>query len=133
MSLNSDTVGPQARATDRSVPGGPGAAGVDVKIQQKAIEACCQPLARRVALSELRHGQVGVVTESALDESDAAFLRAMGLCNEARVRLTRAGEPCIVTVGSDCGCAGGKDGRGWACRIGLAKPLAQRIFVTVEE
>jgi Fe2+ transport system protein FeoA len=132
MSLNAHTVHLQTRAMDRSDAAQPGATGVDVKIQQGAVEACCRPLARRVALSELRNGEVGVVSESALDETDAAFLRAMGLCNEARVRLTRAGEPCIVTVGSDCGCAGGKEGRGWACRIGLARPLAERIFVTIE-
>jgi hypothetical protein len=94
-----------------------------------AQDGFCRPSGRRVAISELRCGEIGVVQEAALDASDAAFLRAMGLCNEARVRLARAGEPCIVTVGGvggDCGC------RGSACRIGLARPLAERIFVTVE-
>jgi hypothetical protein len=55
----------------------------------------------------------------------------MGLHNEARVRLCRAGEPCIVAVssslasgrgGNDCGCAS-------ECRIGLARRLADRILV----
>lgn len=91
---------------------------------------CCsgRVSVRRVRLAELRPGQVGVVSEAALEEQDAAYLRAMGLCNEAKVRMCRAGEPCIVAVGSfgnDCGC-------GSVCRIGLARPLAQKIYVTLE-
>jgi Fe2+ transport system protein FeoA len=90
-------------------------------------DRCSRKARRRVPLTELRQGEVGVVEDAALDDSDAAFLRAMGLCNEAKVRLCRAGEPCIVAVGSfgsECGC-------GSVCRIGLARPLAQRIYVTV--
>lgn len=91
-------------------------------------DSCCETTqtgARRVALTDLRRGEVGVVAEASLDESEAAFLRAMGLCVEARVRLCRVGEPCIVAVGNDCDC------RGASCRIGLARPLAKKIFVTV--
>lgn len=99
----------------------------------KDQDGCCQPLPgavtrRRVQLTELRAGDVGVVAESVLEEADAAFLRAMGLHNEAKVRVCRVGEPCIVAVGSfgsDCGC-------GSVCRIGLARPLAQKIYVTVD-
>lgn len=80
---------------------------------------------RRVALTELRRGEVGVVAHSSLDESEAAFLRAMGLCEAASVKLCRAGEPCIVSVANGCGCPGS------TCRIGLARPLAAKIFVNV--
>lgn len=100
--------------------------------QEDAPGGCCASSTvthRRIALTDLRPGQVGVVQESALEESDAAFLRAMGLCNDARVRVSRTGEPCIVIVnGSNEGC-----GCGSTCRIGLARPLAQKIFVTVGE
>lgn len=94
---------------------------------ERSENGCSKPVRRRVALTDLRPGEVGVVEDATLEASDAAFLRAMGLCNEAKVRLCRAGEPCIVAVGSfgsDCGC-------GSVCRIGLARPLAQRIYVTV--
>ncbi len=88
---------------------------------------CCAGTS--VALSTLRRGQRAVVREARLSGKDAELLRAMGLHTDVRVRLCRAGEPCIVAVGSivgDCGC-------GSECRIGLARPLADRIFVTVEE
>lgn len=68
----------------------------------------------------------------------------MGLCQDARIRLCRTGEPCIVAVGSGgsiCGCGEG-DGLGtgkaqvaWSggsFRIGLARMLAERIFVSVD-
>jgi len=79
-------------------------------------------------LSAMKRGETGVVCESQLTTSDAALLRAMGLHQAARVRLCRVGEPCIVAVagsGSECGC-------GSTCRIGLAKALAQRIYVSVD-
>ena len=58
-----------------------------------------------------------------LAEADAALLGAMGLCCDAKVRLCRAGEPCIVAV-----MTGGRA----SCRIGLARPLAERIQVDVD-
>ena len=103
---------------------------MDVMNQQASSEdGCCQSpqlAGRRVALTDLRNGEEGVISEAVLDESEAAFLRAMGLCVAARIKLRRAGEPCIVSVGNDCGC------RGSTCRIGLARPLAEKIFVTVK-
>lgn len=82
----------------------------------------------KVALTRLRRGQSGVICESKLAPDDAALLRAMGMCTSATVRLCRVGEPCIVAVGGvsaeHCGCGG-------SCRIGLSRPLAERIFVTV--
>jgi hypothetical protein len=70
---------------------------------------------------------MATVFQTCLDPNDAALLRAMGLRPSARIRICRLGEPCIVEVlsGSDsCGRAGG-----CACRIGLAKPLAERVMV----
>ena len=75
-----------------------------------------------VSLSQLKPGQCGVVRASSIGESDAALLGAMGLCCNAKVRLCRAGEPCIVAITS---------GGGASCRIGLAKPLADKILVDV--
>jgi hypothetical protein len=75
-----------------------------------------------ISLCQLRPGQSGVVRTAGVSESDAAYLGAMGLCCNARVRLCRAGEPCIVAISS---------GKGAGCRIGLARPLAERIMVDV--
>jgi Fe2+ transport system protein FeoA len=72
-----------------------------------------------IPLSQLRPGDVGVVRAADIAEGDAALLGAMGLCCNAKVRLCRAGEPCIVSIHSG----------GAACRIGLARPLADRISV----
>lgn len=73
-----------------------------------------------VSLNQLKAGDVGVVRSTDINSSDAAMLGAMGLCCNATVRLCRAGEPCIVAVVS---------GRGSGCRIGLARPLAEKIMV----
>jgi Fe2+ transport system protein FeoA len=82
----------------------------------------------QVALSSLRRGQEGVISASRLDADDAALLRAMGLCTSASVKVVRTGQPCVVAVGgvgeASCSCGG-------MCRIGLARGLAERIFVTV--
>jgi Fe2+ transport system protein FeoA len=87
-------------------------------------------------LCELRPGEVGRVVEKRLDEADRAVLRAMGLNQDSTVRLCRAGEPCIVAVMSggreDCGAGElGGGGGGGVCRIGLARPLAERVYVQV--
>jgi len=81
----------------------------------------------RKPLAELRPGQTGVVHDLESNEADAAVLRAMGLRGNARVRLCRAGEPCIVSIlsGSAEQCSEG-------CRIGLARPLALRVLVDVD-
>lgn len=81
-----------------------------------------------VPLTRLRQGQTGVVRETRLDADDAALLRAMGLCVNMTVRALRVGEPCVVALGGlgpeHCACGG-------ACRIGLARGLAERIYVSV--
>ena len=82
-----------------------------------------------VCLTTLQAGQMATVFQTSLDPADAALLRAMGLRPAARIRVCRLGEPCIVEVmsGSDsCNRPGG-----CACRIGLARPLAERVMVTV--
>ena len=81
-----------------------------------------------VPLTSLRPGQTAVIAEARLDADDAALLSAMGLAQRIRIKLCRLGEPCIVALGQvegrHCHCNG-------HCRIGLARTLADRIFVTV--
>jgi Fe2+ transport system protein FeoA len=85
-------------------------------------------------LTRLRVGQSAVIDASGLDDAaesekgergeagGAAMLRAMGLIPEAKVRICRLGEPCIVAV--RCACGG-------QTRIGLARRVASRIMVRV--
>ncbi len=75
-----------------------------------------------LALARMRPGQGGVVCEASLEPGDAAALGAMGLRCNARVRLCRAGEPCIVAITT---------GRGAGCRVGVARELAERIVVRI--
>lgn len=62
-----------------------------------------------------------MVCEASSDPADAALLRAMGLRRDARVRLCRRGEPCIVSILDPSA--------GEGCRIGLARLLAGRVVV----
>jgi hypothetical protein len=80
-----------------------------------------------MALTGLLPGQTAVVRATDLEAGDADLLRAMGLRLSARVRLCRLGEPCIVEVmggGESCDRKGG-----CVCRIGLARPLAEKVLV----
>ena len=80
-----------------------------------------------IRLTALRAGQRAVIRETRLETDDAALLRAMGLCLNATVRVFRIGEPCVLAVGgvnANCRCGG-------MCRVGLAKPLAEKILVEV--
>lgn len=77
---------------------------------------------KTVPLTQLRPGETGVICSAGSDPSDAALLRAMGLRMNATVRMCRAGEPCIVSV---------LGARGCSCRIGLARPLAERVVIGV--
>ncbi len=98
-----------------------------------------------VPLTRLQKGQTGRICECQLAEEDAALLRAMGLCTDARVRLCRVGEPCIVAI--QCGKRasagnvaeaasrrgnGSAEGHWTGSRIGLARSLAERILVSLE-
>lgn len=78
-----------------------------------------------VALSTLLPGQQAFVQGAALDSTDAAYLRAMGIRPQALVRMCRTGEPCIVEVRS-----GGVQSCGsCCCRIGLSRDLADKVLV----
>jgi hypothetical protein len=87
---------------------------------------------RAVALSTLRAGQTAVVcaamTDPSMHADDAAYVRAMGLRPSATVRVCREGQPCIVEVVSGSGEGSACCGTG-ACRIGLSRELAQRVYV----
>lgn len=91
---------------------------------------------QRRSLSRMRIGQVGTICETCMDPRDAAMLRAMGLKKNARVRLCRAGEPCIVEVlsvagaGPECGSPCESAASACRCRIGLARALAERVMVS---
>lgn len=74
----------------------------------------------RVSLSQLKPGESGTVCGSELTPGDRRLLSAMGLRERAKVMLCRLGEPCIVRVMGGCNCSS---------RIGLARPLADRVFV----
>jgi Fe2+ transport system protein FeoA len=80
------------------------------------------------SLTTLRAGQRAVIRETRLELDDAALLRAMGLCIGTIVRVFRVGEPCVLAVGGakpHCKCGG-------MCRIGIARPLAEKIMVEVQ-
>ena len=85
------------------------------------------PAPGSVSLTTLRAGQTAMVCQTSLDPGDAALLRAMGLRPLARIRVCRLGEPCIVEVLSGNETCGRKGG--CVCRIGLARPLAERVMV----
>jgi hypothetical protein len=48
----------------------------------------------------------------------------MGLRERVRIELCRLGEPCIVRVMGGCDCSP---------RIGLARPVADRLIVTPDD
>lgn len=71
-------------------------------------------------LTQLVPGQTGTVCGSTLNPGDRRLLRAMGLRERVKIELCRLGEPCIVRVMGGCNCSS---------RIGLARPVADRLFV----
>ena len=75
---------------------------------------------RRVRLSDLRQGEVGVIADAAIEAADREHLHALGLRPATRVRMCSCGDTCIVAAGDAC-----------SCRIGLARGLAQQIEVLV--
>jgi Fe2+ transport system protein FeoA len=68
-----------------------------------------------VALSALQAGRTGRLHETRLDDESVGLLRALGLSDAEGLRLCKAGEPCILQVGST--------------RIGVSRSVASRIFV----
>ncbi len=77
-------------------------------------------------ITRMSVGQTGVVVAMHVDPADAAYLRAMGLCVNARVRVCRVGNPCVVAVG---GTDGGRCRCGGRCRIGLSPRLAEGVLI----
>lgn len=88
-------------------------------------DGCCQQI--KVAVTQMSLDQIGRVCETCMDVRDAAMLRAMGLRPNARVRVVRLGEPCIIEVMGLNPATGG-----CGCRIGLAKELAKRVMVVID-
>lgn len=89
---------------------------------RSAGEGDCGCAPSMCALAGLQVGESAVIRGSTLEADGAALLRAMGLRPSARVTVRRRGEPYIVEVGAVAGAM---------CRIGLARPLAERVMVEV--
>ena len=68
-----------------------------------------------VPLSKLRGGDRAIVCETRLDCDDCELLQAMGLIDQALVRVCQPGPPCIIQVNST--------------RLGLSATVADKIFV----
>ena len=71
-----------------------------------------------VALSALGAGRTGRLHEARLDGDSVGLLQALGLSGAEAFRLCKAGEPCILQVGST--------------RIGVSRSVASRIFVIAD-
>lgn len=77
-----------------------------------------------IPLTQLSRGQSGRILCTQADPDDCSMLRAMGLRPDASVQMCRLGEPCIVSLSGACG--GG-------CRIGLAKDIASRVMIQIDD
>ena len=73
------------------------------------------PNDRPIPLTELPVGATARLHEVRLDDGAVGLLRALGLSERRNFRLCKAGEPCIVQVGST--------------RIGVSNSVATRILV----
>lgn len=85
---------------------------------------CCggEGAGETVALCGMKSGQCGIIRSLLASGADCAYLRALGLRANQRIRLCRASGPWIVEVG----CNGGP-----TCRIGLARDLAAQVQVEI--
>ncbi|MEZ6171800.1 MAG: FeoA family protein [Phycisphaerales bacterium] len=72
------------------------------------------------ALSTLPRGRVARVHMTHLPDRDAAYLRALGLRENSRVKVCQRGQPCIVEVLDVCN---------QSCRVGLSRVLADKVLV----
>jgi Fe2+ transport system protein FeoA len=79
---------------------------------------------KAVPLTQLVRGQRGRIDCTDAESDDCSVLRAMGLRPDASIQMCRLGEPCIISLTGACG--GG-------CRIGLAKGIASRVMVHIDE
>lgn len=117
------------RFTSRTTPGAPALHEPKSSHEPKSesrVHCSTNPAAPcpGVALTTLKPGEKGAIVRTDLPEDEKALLRAMGMRDHARIVLCRLGEPCIVRVMGGCGCS---------FRIGLAKPLAEKVFVGPEQ
>ena len=71
-----------------------------------------------ISLCDLAVGAVARFHEARLDPEALHLLQTLGFTKSSRVRLCKAGEPCIVQVRST--------------RIGLSQAVARGIFVIPE-
>jgi Fe2+ transport system protein FeoA len=72
------------------------------------------PAPIRIPLTQLRRGDRAVVELGALEPDESKLLEAMGLANEAEVRVCRSGSMCIVQIE--------------ATRLGISAAMAARIL-----
>lgn len=68
-----------------------------------------------IALSTLSAGQSGRLHEARLDPHSVGLLRALGLAESQSFRVCKAGEPCILQVGTT--------------RIGVSGVVATNLYV----
>ena len=95
-------------------------------VSEETAKSCDRTCPAQISLAQLRPGESGVVCSATLEPAEAELLAAMGLMRETRVTMCRPGEPCIIAVstgrpGSAVNCS---------CRLGIARPLAKKIFVS---
>ncbi|MDZ4829821.1 MAG: FeoA family protein [Phycisphaerae bacterium] len=74
------------------------------------------PVPLRIPLSQLKRGDRAVVELGSLPKHETLLLAAMGLADQAQVRVCRAGTPCIVQIE--------------ATRLGISAEMAARILAT---
>ncbi len=86
--------------------------------------SCVEPPRPPMAMTAMAVNSCAHVCETCMDPRDAAMLRAMGMRPNAKVRMIRSGEPCIIEV-LGINPATGSCG----CRIGLSRDLASRVTV----
>ncbi len=73
-----------------------------------------RPAAPAVPLTAMPAGAIATLHE-VRDPEARPFLRALGLLDASRLRLCKAGDPCIVQVRTT--------------RIGLSRAVAEHLFV----
>ena len=72
-----------------------------------------------VPLTTLATGCRAIVQHRAMSGEDSELLSAMGLTDSCRLRICRAGEPCIIQVA--------------ATRLGLSSAMARKIMVSLDD
>ncbi len=93
-------------------------------MSSQPAEPSAQPSAqiesKSIPMTQLMRGQTGRIDCTQSHPDECSMLRAMGLRPDASVQMCRLGEPCIVSLSG-------------ACRIGLAKDIASRVMVRIDD